>query len=136
MNYSAPPSLDDLEVIAQAAMETLPEELMEFCDALVIKVEDFPDEALEEDLDLEDPYDLVALYRNGNQISPGVESKVANDDDLLLIFRRPLLDMWCEQCEDLNNLVRQVMIEELAQSFEFSDDEIEEMTARHHQGLL
>lgn len=136
MNFTTPPSVEDLEVIADASIDVLPEELMEFCDSLVIKVEELPDEALEEDLGLEDPYDLVAHYRNGSQLSPGVESKIANDDDLLTIFRRPLLDIWCENSDDLNTLIRQVMIEELAQNFDFSDDEIDEMTARHHQGLL
>lgn len=136
MNFSAPPGIEDIEAIAEATIETLPEELSSFTEGLVIQVEDMPDEHYEQELGLEDPYELVALYRSGNQISPGIESKVANDDDVLVLFRRPLLDLWCETCEDLNTLIRQVMIEELGQNFEFSDDEIDEMTQRHHQGLL
>lgn len=136
MNFTFPPSADDLEVIAEAALDTLPEELMEFCDSLAIQIEELADEALENDLDLEDPFDLVALYRSGGQIAPGVERKVANDEDLLIIFRRPLLDMWCETSDELNNIVRQVMIEELGQNFDFSEDEIDEMTQRHFQGML
>lgn len=136
MNFTYPPGDDDLMAIAEAAMENMPEELMEFCDSLAIQIEELADEALESDLDLEDPYDLVALYRSGGQIAPGVERKVANDEDLLILFRRPLLDLWCESCDDLNNVVRQVMIEELGQNFDFSEDEIDEMTQRHHQGML
>jgi len=136
MNFTVPPSADDLEVIAEEALELLPEELMEFCDSLAIQIEEIADEALETDLDLEDPFDLVALYRSGGQIAPGVEKKVANDEDLLIIFRRPLLDIWCETGDNLNDVVRQVMIEELGQNFDFSEDEIDEMTQRHYQGML
>lgn len=136
MSFSSPPGLDDIEAIASAALESLPEEILEFCDEMAITIEELPDEALEDELDLDDPFDLIALYRSGNQISPGIESKTANDDDILTLFRRPLLDMWCETGDDLNVLIRQVMIEELGQNFDFTDDEIEEMTKRHYQGML
>lgn len=136
MSYSTPPSAEELGVIAQNAIESLPEEILEFCEDLAIVVEDIPDETLEQELELDDPYDLIALFRSGRQISPGVERKVANEDDILVIFRRPLLDMWCETGDDLSLIIRQVMIEELAQNFDFSDEEIDEMSRRHFQGLL
>jgi len=136
MNFTIPPSTEDIEAIASSVLEILPEELASFCDHLVIQIEELPDSAIEDELDLEDVYELVALFRNGKQISPGVESKVANDDDVLIIFRRPLLDMWSETGEDLSTLLRQVMIEELGQNFDFSEKEIDEMTGQHFQGML
>ena len=136
MNFTVAPSKDDLEVIAKDAIAGLPEELLIHCESLVIQIEDMPDETLESELDLEDPYDLVILYRSGKQLSPGVQKKVANDDDTLIIFRRPLLDLWVETGDDINTLVRQVVIEELGHNFEFSDEDIEELTQRHYQGML
>jgi len=136
MNFTAPPGAEDLEVISGGILDALPEELLEFCDGLAIRVEDAPDEAIEDELDLEDSFDLLALYKSGKEVSPGVEKKTANDDDILIIFRRPLLDMWCETEEDLSTLVRQVMIEELGRHFDFSDEEISEMNGRHYQGML
>lgn len=136
MNFSVPPDIDDLQVIAQEAVDNLPEELQEFCDDLRIQIEEFPCEATESEMDLEDPYELVALYRSGKQIAPGVEKKVTKDDDILTIYRRPLLDLWAECNEDLNGLIRQVIIEELGQNFDFTETEIEEMNARHYQGML
>lgn len=136
MNFSIPPSIEDINVIALETLDNLPEEILEFCDSLSVCVEDLPDDALQNDLDLDDPFELIALYKNGQQLSPGVQSKTANDDDVLILFRRPLLDMWCETGDDLNTLVRQIMIEELGQNFDFSDDEIDEMTKRHYQGML
>ena len=136
MNFTVPPGVDELEVIANNALEHLPEELLDFCDDIAIHIEELADEALEDEFDLDDPFEMVALFRKGSQISPGVESKVANDDDILIIFRRPLLDMWCEGGDDLNDLMRQVIIEELGANFNFSDDEIDDMTQRHYQGML
>ena len=136
MNYTAPPGLDDLEALANSILDSLPEELMDFCEGIAIQVEDFPDEATEQELDLDDPYDLLALYKSGKEISPGIEKKTANDDDVLIVYRRPVLDMWCETCEDITPLMRQIMIEELGRHFDFSDDEIEDMSERHYQGML
>lgn len=136
MNFTTPPGADDIEVIANDILDTLPEELLEFCDSLTITIEDIPDETLEIELDLDDPYELMALYKSGKQLSPGVESKVANDDDILVLYRRPILDAWCESGEDITQIVRDVMIEELGNNFEFSEDEIEEMSRRHYQGML
>ena len=136
MSFSAPPSPEDLEAIAKAVFDNLPEEILELCEDIGIRVEEIADEALEAELELEDPYELVCLFRSGNEISPGVIRKVANDEDMLVIYRRPLLDLWCETSEDLNLLVRQVLIEELGQNFDFSEDEISEMTRRHYQGMF
>jgi len=136
MNYTRPPSIDEVEVIASEAVANLPEEIREFCEALVVQVEDMPDETIEIDMELDDPYELILLYRSGKQLSPGVEKKVANDDDVLVVFRRPLLDFWCEAQDDINIIMRQLIIEELGHQFEFAEDDIEEMVQSHHQGVL
>jgi predicted Zn-dependent protease with MMP-like domain len=136
MNFSAPPSDDDILVIANEQLEIMPDELSEHCEELTVQIEDMPDEATETDLDLDDPYDLLALYKAGKELSPGVETKAANDDDVLILYRRPLLDAWCESGDDLTQVIRDAMIEEIANNFEFSDDDIDEMTSRHYQGML
>ncbi len=136
MHFTFPPSPDDIEVMAASILETLPEEILAHCEGVVLRVEEFPDEATEADLDLDDPYDLLALYKSGKEIAPGIEKKTANDDDVLILYRRPLLDMWCDTAEDLNSLLRQVMIEEIARQFGFAEDEIEDMAGRHYQGAL
>ena len=136
MNFSLPPGLDDVEVMSVAIVENLPEELVEYCEELVVQVEDFPDEALESELDLQDPYELLTLFKSGKEISPGIEKKSGKDHDILMIFRRPLLDLWCENQEDLNGLLRESIIEELGKTFEFPEQDIEDMVSRHDQSLL
>lgn len=136
MNYTTPPGLNEFETLIGAIMQAMPEELAAQCENLSVSVEDFPDDAIQTDMELDDPYELLALFRSGNEVSPGIEKKTADSDDMLIIFRRPILDLWCENCEDITNLLREVMIEEIAKNFDFSEDEIDEMTSRHHQQLL
>jgi predicted Zn-dependent protease with MMP-like domain len=136
MNFSTPPSLDDLLEIAKDIATSLPEELADQCEDMVIEIEDFPDEAMQLEMDLDHPYDLLALFRSGKEIIPGVERKIANDDDVLILYRRAILDYWCELEDDLTQVIRNVMIQELGRSFDFSDQEIEELTARHHQVMF
>lgn len=136
MNFTAPPSVEDLQVLASAVFEDMPEELLEFCGELQVVIEEYVDEATEIELDLDDPYDLFALYKNGKEISPGVEKKTVDNSDMLLIYRRSVLDLWCESGDDLTRLIRQVMIEEVGRQFGFSDEEIADMVKRHYQGMF
>ena len=137
MSFTVSPSIDDLLVLAGDILEmSLPEELAEYCSSIALHMENFADETTLSDLEIDDPYELLALYKNGSEISPGVEKMTANDDDLLILYRRPILDLWCETGEDLDTLLRQTSIEELAQNFDFTDDEIEDLSNSHHQGML
>lgn len=136
MNYTTPPGLNDFEVLATAVLEVMPDELLEHCADLEIVVEDFPDDATQADMEIDDSYELLALYKSGSEVSPGVEKKASEDKDVLVLFRRPILDVWCENCEDLTVLIREVMIEEIARAHDFSDGDIDEMTSRHHQQIL
>lgn len=136
MNFSVSPSAEDILVMAQTLFDAMPEEILEFCDELTVEIEEFPDDATEAELELEDPYELMALYKSGKEISPGVVSKVAEADDVLVLYRRPILDYWCDSGEDLTAIIREIMIEELGGQFDFTPQDIEEMIKRHHQGML
>lgn len=136
MNFTTSPSLDDLSVMARQILESLPDELAVSCEELSLQVEEFPDEVIEEEMDLSTPYELLALFRSGKEIAPGVQKKVANEEDALLLFRRPILDLWCETGDDLATLVREVVIEEIARGLEFSEEDIKEMVLRAHQNAM
>lgn len=122
--------------MAAEVLDNIPDELVEYADDMAVVCEEIPDEAVAQELDLDDPFDLLALYRNGSEITPGVQKKIAEADDVIMIFRRPILDMWCETGEDLFSIMRAVVIEEIARYHDFSDDEIETILKTHHQALL
>lgn len=131
MNYTTPPGLNDFEVLAATLLQAMPDELFKKCADITVVIEDFPDDAMQADLELDDPYELLAFYRSGKELSPGIEKKTADDDDTLVLFRRPILDIWCENCEDITALIREIMIEEIAKALEFPEAEIDEMNSRH-----
>jgi predicted Zn-dependent protease with MMP-like domain len=47
------------------------------------------------------------------------------DLDMIFLYRRPILDYWCESGEDLRRLVRHVRIHEIGHHFGFSDGDME-----------
>ena len=136
MNFTFPPSIQDFETICESILDDLPEELIEYCADLEVVIEDEVDEATEIEMELDDPYELLVLYKCGKEISPGVEKKDAGDADILYVYRRSVLDMWCDTGEDFSMMLRQLMIEELGKRFDFTEDEVEEMTERHYQGMF
>ena len=75
-------------------------------------------------MELETPFDLLGLYR-GVDIGHKSTSTIANDVDMIFLYRRPLLDYWCETGEDLTQLVRHVLIHEIGHHFGLSDDDME-----------
>ena len=119
-----PPSLADLETLANEALRTIPEVLRQHVRDVVIQVQEFPDEETEQDMDLETPFDLLGLYR-GVDLTRQSVSDVRTTPDMIFLYRRPLLDYWCDSGEDLGHLVRHVMIHEIGHHFGFSDDDME-----------
>jgi predicted Zn-dependent protease with MMP-like domain len=119
-----PPSLADLEALAQSALATIPDELKRHLGAVVIRVEDFPDEETEEEMGLESSFDLLGLYR-GVALPHKSVSSTGAAIDMIFIYRRPILDYWCETGEDLAHVVRHVLIHEIGHHFGFSDDDMD-----------
>ena len=124
--FTSPPTLDDLEAIGRAALKTVPHELRRHVRNVVIRVEEFPDEETEAEMGLESPFDLLGLYRG---VSLHRKSTLATpqDVDMIFLYRRPILDYWCETGEDLSALVRNVLIHEIGHHFGLSDDDMERL---------
>jgi predicted Zn-dependent protease with MMP-like domain len=124
-----PPSLADLEALAIEALKTIPEVLRGHARDVVIQVQDFPDEDTEVDMGLETPFDLLGLYR-GVDLTRQSVSDVRSEPDMIFLYRRPLLDYWCDSGEDLAHVVRHVLIHEIGHHFGFSDDDMEAIEER------
>ncbi len=136
MNFTSPPTVEDIEVIALSTLEDFPEELVDVVEDLVIQVEEVPDEVTEVDMELDDIYELLALYKSGSEIEPGVKKINSEEDDILVLYRRAILDLWCETYDDLSQIIRQVMVEEISRSQGMSEEDIDDMLQRHYQGML
>jgi len=122
--FSLPPSLADIEALADAAYATIPRELRRHVDNVAIRVVDFPDEDTLEEMGCETEFDLLGLYR-GVDLSRKSVNAVVSNLDMVFLYRRPLLDYWCETGEDLTHLIRHVLIHEIGHHFGLSDDDME-----------
>ncbi len=118
-----PPSLEELETLANAAYESLPAQFRRNIANVAIRVEEFPDEETEREMDLESPFDLLGLYR-GVALPHRSVSDPGGMPDLIFLYRRPILDYWCEAGEDLMHVVRHVLIHEIGHHFGLSDDDM------------
>jgi predicted Zn-dependent protease with MMP-like domain len=115
-----PPSLADIEGIARNALAALPPEFKRHLGPVVIRVEEFPDEETEEAMELDSPFDLMGLYRGVALPRKSVSDPLPRTD-MIFIYRRPILDYWCDSGEDLAAIVRHVLIHEIGHHFGFSD---------------
>ena len=118
------PSLGDIERLADAALATIPAALKRHLGPLVIRVEEFPDAETEEAMDLDSPFDILGLYR-GVALPHKSISDPRAQIDMVLLYRRPILDYWCETGDDLAAVVRHVLIHEIGHHLGFSDDDME-----------
>ena len=128
MNHSLAPSLEDIENISVDIWDVLPQDIVSFCKDTALVVEEFCED---QDIEIEDSYEILALYRTGRELAPGVEKKEGGHADTLVLYRRAILDFWIETGEDLSTLIRQIMIEELGRNFGFSEEEIEDMISQN-----
>ena len=121
-----PPTLADIETLAERALQTIPAELKRQLGPVVIRVEEFPDEETEEEMGLESPFDILGLYRGVSLPRKSLFDPVP-DLDMVFLYRRPMLDYWCETGEDLAHVVRHVLIHEIGHHFGFSDEDMERL---------
>ena len=123
-----PPSLADIEALAQRALDTIPRQLKRHLGPLLIRVEEFPDEETEETMGLDTPFDILGLY-SGVALPHKTVSDPRPNMDMVFLYRRPILDYWCETGEDLAYLVRHVLIHEIGHHFGFSDEDMARIEA-------
>ena len=125
-----PPALADIEALAERALDAIPPELKQHLGPVVIRVEEFPDRQTERQMGLESPFDLLGLYRGVALPHKSVGDPLPQID-MVFLYRRPILDYWCETGEDLEYIVRHVLIHEIGHHFGFSDADMERI---EHEG--
>jgi predicted Zn-dependent protease with MMP-like domain len=129
MSEILPPSLEDLQVLADQAFATIPVYLARHVQGVAILIEDFPDDEVMESMDLETPFDLLGLY-SGVSLDHKSSGDAPTDLDRIFLYRRPILDYWCETGEDLAHVVRHVLVHEIGHHFGLSDEDMEALEAQ------
>ncbi|MGH7088605.1 MAG: metallopeptidase family protein [Stellaceae bacterium] len=128
MSAATAPTLAEIEALAERALTVIPEDLKRHLGPVVIRVMDFPDEETEERMELESPFDILGLY-HGIGLPFKSVSEPQPAIDMIFLYRRPILDYWCETGESLEAIVRHVLIHEIGHHFGFSDEDMERLEA-------
>jgi len=126
--FGRPPSLGEVEEMAQRVFAALPEAFKARCKGIAIRVLDFADDATLSEMGIESPFDLAGLYR-GAPLTVRGAADLTQHLDMVFLYRRALLDWWAEEDEDFEDLVRHVLIHEIGHHFGFSDDDMERIEA-------
>jgi predicted Zn-dependent protease with MMP-like domain len=124
-----PPSLADLEALAARALAALPRRFKRHLGEVLVRVEEFPDRETERAMGLDSPFDIMGLYR-GVALPHKSVSDPLPGIDVIFLYRRPILDYWCETGEDLEAIVRHIMIHEIGHHFGFSDEDMERIESK------
>ena len=118
--FDHPPTLDEIEALARAAMDALPAPFAQHVQGVVLMVEDIADEALLDALGIDHPLDLTGVYE-GIPIGERGSDVSGSMPDRIRLFRRAILDEWIEEGEALEHLVRHVLVHEVGHHFGLSD---------------
>lgn len=119
------PTLDDIELLARDTFERLPEEFRARCGEIVFRVEDFPDDDVIEEMELESQYDILGLFQGVGITEAQDSDPVPRQPNMVFLYRRPILDEWSDSEITLGDIVTHVLVHEIGHHFGFSDADME-----------
>ena len=122
------PNAEDIEALAERALADIPQELNEVTGDIVFRVQDFPDNKTVAALELDAPFELLGHYQGVDLTQKSIADSLA-EQDMIFLYRRPLMDYWCETGASLDGLVRHVLIHEIGHHFGFSDADMQALEA-------
>ena len=115
------PTAEDIEMLARAAIARLPDAFAAHLDNVLLVIEEFAEDAVLDDLGIEDPFALSGLY-HGRPI--GEAAATGDAPPAIHLYRRAILDEWIEGGEELGHLVTHVVVHEIGHHFGLSDQDM------------
>jgi predicted Zn-dependent protease with MMP-like domain len=119
------PTSEEIDTLAEAAFAQLPATFRRLCEGLVIQVVDFPDDETLDEMGAQSEFDLLGLFRGRGLAQRGAADETGALPNMIWLYRRPLLDFWCDGEESLGAIVTHVLVHEIGHHFGLSDDDIE-----------
>jgi predicted Zn-dependent protease with MMP-like domain len=124
------PSAVEIDDIADAAFAGLPAAFRRLCEGLVIQVVDFPDDETLDEMGAQNEFELLGLFRGSGLAQRPASDETGAMPNMIWLYRRPLLDFWCEGEDTLDDVVTHVLIHEIGHHFGLSDADMEGIEAR------
>ena len=119
------PTLAEFEDLAWRAFNALPVEFRDMCEGLVIRIEDFADDEILEDMQIDNEFELMGLFHGRGLPQRGSGYETGEMPNMIWLYRRPILDYWCEHAETLGAVITHVLVHEIGHHFGFSDEDME-----------
>jgi predicted Zn-dependent protease with MMP-like domain len=119
------PSLDDLELLASDGFAALPEEFRQLVGDVEIRVADFPEDDVLDDLGIQSEFDLLGLFQGTGLAHASATPFTGQMPNRIWLYRRPILDYWAEHEESLGAIVTHVLVHEIGHHFGLSDDDLD-----------
>ena len=123
------PALDAFEAMARAAFAALPGGFRALAGNIAFVVQDFPDEDVVRELELESEFEVLGLFQ-GPDLADAEGGRAHADQTMIFLYRRPILDYWAEHHEALGTIVRHVLIHEIGHHFGLSDEDMDAIEGR------
>jgi predicted Zn-dependent protease with MMP-like domain len=120
------PSLDDIERLARDAFHALPAKFRALCGDIPFSVQEFPDDDVIRDMDLESEFDILGLFQ-GSDLAAREGYGGRPEPTMIFLYRRPILDYWAEHHCSLREVVRHVIVHEIGHHFGLSDEDMEKI---------
>jgi predicted Zn-dependent protease with MMP-like domain len=124
--FGEAPSAAEIQALATKALAGIPDNLKRHLGAVAILVEDFPDDETIAEMALDSPFDLLGLY-HGVSLDQKSIGDAPEDLDRIYLYRRPLLDLWCEGGDSLEDIVHNTLVHEIGHHFGLSDEHMDRL---------
>lgn len=121
----AAPTLEEFERIGTAALESLPDGFRKRAGDILIRVADFPERDVLEEMQAETAFDLLGLFQGVGLAHDEAVPQSGQLPNMIWLYRRPILDYWAEHEETLGAIIAHVLIHEVGHHFGLSDDDME-----------
>ncbi len=121
--FGPPPTLAELEALARATLERLPEPFAASAREVLLCVEEFAEADVLANMEIDNPYDLTGLYV-GHPLTERSQDQSGRMPDQVFLYRSPILLEWSEGEDSLEHLVAHVLIHEIGHHFGLSDQDM------------
>lgn len=121
--FGSAPSAADIEAIARASLERLPEPFASHLKDVVLQVEELADDETLAAMGIEDPFELTGLY-HGLPIGQKSVDLSGTLPDRIFLYRRAIVDEWAAEGETLEHLVHHILVHEVGHHFGLSDEDM------------
>lgn len=117
------PDAATIEALAREALARIPHPFAEHLADVVLLVEEFADDETLDAMGIEDPFELTGLY-HGRPVGEKSLFDSGGLPDRIHLYRRAILDEWCDTGVSLQALVSHIVVHEVGHHFGLSDDDM------------